>query len=415
MTEHVAIVGGGIIGIASADALARAGRRVTVIDKGEIAGACSASNCGYICPSHVLPLTEPAALREGLASLLRPRSPLRIRPRLDPAQWRWLLQFARRCRHRTMLAAGHQLKALLDLSMAEYGRLLAAEPIDCEWNASGLLYVFRTQRAYDAYAATDELLRREFGVAAVRLPGEAVREREPALQPGLAGGFLYEGDASVRPDRLASGWAESLRRRGVDLQPRVRLVGLDVEGGRVASLRTDAGPLAADAVLFAAGAESPLLARHLGMRIPIEPGKGYSVTLPRPPICPTLPMLLPERRVGVSPFEDGYRIGSMMELAGFDRTIPPHRIAYLRRAVDGYLPAIGEAREQERWFGWRPMTWDSLPIIGCVPHLANAYLATGHNMLGLSLAAGTGRLIAELMTGRPPALDLSPFDPKRFA
>jgi len=166
--------------------------------------------------------------------------------------------------------------------------------------------------------------------------------------------------------------------------------------------------------VFALGARSRLWSRQLGVSIPIEPGKGYSLTMPRPDRCPSHPILFPEQRVGVSPFEEGLRLGSMMEFAGYDETVPPHRLAQLRDAARRYLVASVDGPAEETWFGWRPMTWDSLPIIGAIPGLAGGYLATGHNMIGVTLAAATGRLIADLIADRPPFIDATPYHPGRF-
>lgn len=410
----VLVVGAGIIGLACGHYLQRAGLRVTVIDQGRVAGGCSHGNCGYICPSHVLPLTEPGAIATALKSLLNPRAPFRVRPRLSPALWRWLWQFARRCNHRQMLTAGRGLKAILDASMDEYRRLVADEALDCEWREAGLLYVLRTPHGMREFARTDRLLTDEFGVAARRIEGPELPALDPALRPGLAGAFLYEGDASVRPDRLNAAWAERLRARGVEFVEQCRLTGLRKAAGRVVAVETSRGPLRAEQYVFALGAWSPQLAAELECPIPIEPGKGYSVTMPRPEVCPRYPMLFPEHRVGVSPFDEGYRLGSMMEFAGYDTTIPAQRIEQLRASARPYLVTPPPSETLETWYGWRPMTWDSLPIIGRAPRLGNAYLATGHNMLGLSLATSTGRLIAELVQGVPPHLDPRPYAPERF-
>lgn len=412
--QSVIIVGSGIVGIACAHYLSRDGWRVTVIDRGTIGGGCSYANCGYICPSHVLPLTEPGAIRVALKSLFNPDAPFRVKPRLSPSLWRWMLQFARRCSHRQMLAAGAHLKAILDSSMSEYRRLMEQESLECEWQQHGLLYVLRTERGLQEFARTDRLLAEHFGVRAQRIDGRDLPEFDPALKSGLAGGFHYPGDASVRPDRLNAAWAARLQAEGVRFIEHCELLQITSDGGQIRKLATSRGDMAADSCVIAAGAWSSRLAGQLGCRIPVEPGKGYSVTMTRPEPCPRLPMLFPEHRVGVSPFENGYRLGSMMEFAGFDESIPERRIRQLCRSAEPYLVTPWTGEHQQPWSGWRPMTWDSLPIIGPVPRLTNAWLATGHNMLGVSLATGTGRLIAELLRNRPPHIDPAPYSPSRF-
>lgn len=402
------------MGIACAHYLLRAGYRVAVIERGSLAGACSHANCGFVCPSHVLPLTEPGAIGLAVRSLFKPNAPFRVRPQFRPALWRWMRQFARRCRHQTMLKAAVPLKVILDSSMAEYRRLAREEKLACEWRENGLLYVLRTEKGMVGFGKTDELLKKEFGVAAQRIEGKDLSDFEPALQPGLAGGFFYSGDAHLRPDALSRSWVQRLRREGVNFITNCELQRVRKQGNRVVAAQTSRGEMSANQYVFALGAWSAKWGRELRCFLPVEPGKGYSITMQRPSLCPARPLLFPEHKVAATPFADGYRLGSMMEFAGFDATIAEKRIQQLRTSAEPYLLEPHTSQTQETWFGWRPMTWDSLPIIGQTPKLQNAFLATGHNMLGLSMAPGTGRLLAELMRGQAPHIDARAFSPKRF-
>ena len=413
--EKIVIVGGGVIGIACAHYLDRVGFRVTIIDKGDFGNACSQGNCGYVCPSHVLPLTEPGAVKMALKSVFRPASPFRVQPRFDPALWHWMWQFARRCRHQSMLAAGRHLKAILDSSMVEYKKLIESDGLEAQWQEEGLLYVFRTERGLADFARTDALLHEEFGVAAERLEGDSLLQFDSALKADLPGAYFYRGDTHLRPDVLNRNWVRQLQKKGVQFRDSCELQSVRKVGGRVVSLQTSQGEIMADRFVFAMGAWSARLGGELRCRVPVEPGKGYSITMRRPEICPKHPMLFPEHKVGVTPFEDGYRLGSMMEFSGYDESLPEERLQQLCQSAEPYLlnPVSSEG-ERRPWFGWRPMTWDSLPIIGQVPALKNAYLATGHNMLGLSLAPATGRLLAELICEETPHLDGDAFGPGRF-
>lgn len=412
--ETVLVVGAGIVGIAIAHFLRNAGFSVTVIDQSSVANACSHGNLGYICPSHVLPLTEPGAIGIAVKSFFDPKAPFRVKPRLSPAFWNWMWQFARRCNRRQMLDAAFHLKAILDSSIQEYRQIVSELPPDCEWKESGLLHVLDTEAGMTKFAETDKLLTQEFGLAAERIDGEALTEFDAAFKPGLGGAFYYKGDAFVRPDRLNAVWSQNLKQSGVAFIENCRLTSIQKNGGQIRSLRTSQGTLSADRFVFAAGAWSTQLSSELDCRIPVEPGKGYSVTMQRPDRCPTYPMLFPEHNVGVTPFERSYRLGSMMEFVGFDTSIPARRISQLCESAKPYLVEPFTEVIEDTWFGWRPMTWDSLPIIGCVPRIDNAYLATGHNMLGLSLAAGTGKLIAEIIQEKPTHIDASAFSPRRF-
>jgi D-amino-acid dehydrogenase len=412
--KSAVVIGGGVIGAACAYYLSRRGLAVTIIEQGGLGSGCSHANCGYVCPSHVLPMAAPGAVWMGLKALVARNSPLKIRPRLDPALWSWLWRFTRNCNARQMLKAGKAIQALLVSSRRLYDELLADEGIECEWESKGLLFVFRTAAAFEHYAATDELMGREFGIRARRLVDNELAALEPALQPGLPGAWLYETDAHLRPDRLMSELKRVLLARGVTIREQCPAKRIVHENGRARAVQTAAGELEADAFVLAAGALSPQWSGELGCRLPIQPGKGYSITMPRPTRCPLTPMIFEEHRVAVTPFRSGYRLGSTMEFAGYDTTLRRERIELLKAAARLYLHEPLAEPVQEEWFGWRPMTPDSLPIIGASPALSNVWIAAGHNMLGLSMAPGTGRLVGELIAGEQPHIDPQAYSPLRF-
>ncbi len=412
--KSVAIVGGGVIGAACAYYLSRHGLAVTIVDSGEFGHGCSHANCGFVCPSHVLPMAAPGAVTMGLKALVARNSPLKIRPRLDPALWSWFWQFTRCCNARQMLVAGSAIQALLASSRQLYDELLVAERIECEWEAKGLLFVFQTPAACEHYAATDDLMGREFGIRARRLGSDELAAFEPALKPNLPGAWLYDTDAHLRPDRLMAELKRVLVARDVTIREQCAAKSLVHERGRARAVTTADGPIEADAFVIAAGALSPHWSGDLGCRLPIQPGKGYSITMPRPARCPSVPIIFEEHRVAVTPFQSGYRLGSTMEFAGYDTTLRPERIELLKSAARLYLHQPLAEPVQEEWYGWRPMTPDSLPIMGVSPALSNVWIAAGHNMLGLSMAPATGRLIAELIAGDKPHIDPRPYAPTRF-
>jgi D-amino-acid dehydrogenase len=286
--------------------------------------------------------------------------------------------------------------------------------MDCEWETRGLLFVLLTRAGLEHYAQTDRLMSDSFGVSARRLDTDALLALEPALKPAVAGGFYYERDAHLRPDRLMASWKRVLEARGVMVREGCAVQGVVREQRWARAVVTAQGEMAADAFVFAAGALTPLLSRYLGCRIPIQPGKGYSITMPRPARCPAIPLIFEEHRVAVTPMKSGYRLGSTMELAGYDSTLNRGRLALLRDGASHYLHEPTCEPVEEEWFGWRPMTYDGKPIIDRSPALANVLIAAGHNMLGLSMAPATGRLVAELLEGRPPHLDPAPYSVRRF-
>jgi D-amino-acid dehydrogenase len=414
MSSRLVVIGGGVVGACCAYYLAKAGARVTVLDRGRFGMGCSHANCGYVCPSHVLPLAAPGAVWSTLKTLFRRNSPLKVRPATALANLGWFLGFARRCNERDMLAAGRAIQALLNSSRSLFDELIRTERIDCEWATRGLLFVFQSRKAFDHYAHTDDLLRARFGMGARRFDGDAVSALEPALVSGLAGGYLYEGDAHLRPDRLMGELRRVLGSLGVEVREDCEVTGLVRQNGTATAVRTSNGEIAADRFVVAAGAWTPLLNRELGCRVPIQPGKGYSITYPRPAACPTHPLIFEEHRVAVTPFRTGYRLGSTMEFAGYDDRMNRDRLSILTEGARPYLREMPAALPEEEWWGWRPMTCDGLPVIDFAPAATNVLIAAGHNMLGLSMATATGRLVAEMLGDAKPHLDPAPYALKRF-
>jgi D-amino-acid dehydrogenase len=413
-TGRVIVVGGGVIGAACAYYLSKSGWQVTIVERGLFGKGCSHGNCGFVCPSHVLPLAAPGAIGMALKAMFRRDSPLYIKPRLSPSLWAWLYHFARRCNTPAMMEAGQAIQALLNSSRLLYHELLASEPIDCEWEARGLLFVFRSPSAMDHYAETDKLLRESFNLSAKRFDGPALTALEPALKPGLAGGWLYETDGHLRPDKLMRSWRQVLQARSVTIHEGCDVKGFSHTNGRADAVVTSRGVLAADVFVVATGALTPFLSNALGCRIPIQPGKGYSITMPRPAKCPSIPLIFEEHRVAVTPMKSGYRLGSTMEFAGYDTTLNRRRLDLLKEGARHYLQEPYCEPVEEEWYGWRPMTYDGKPIIDRSPALQNVHIAAGHNMLGLSMAPATGKLIAEMLSGHPPHIDPAPFAVTRF-
>ncbi|MFK7820089.1 MAG: NAD(P)/FAD-dependent oxidoreductase, partial [Planctomycetaceae bacterium] len=319
--DHVVIVGGGIIGGLSAWYLRQSGREVTIVEKDTFGAACSHGNCGYVSPSHVLPLTQPGAIKDTLKAMFGPSNPFYIKPRIAPTLWMWLLKFAKRCNTRDMMEAGSARHALLQSSRQLYEELISSEELDCDWNTSGLLFVHQSQHHFEEYAKTNDLLTKEFGVEAKPYEGEKLVELEPALKPGVGGGWLYEMDAWLRPDRFMSALRTKLEQNGVQIKENCDVKSFVRQNGKASALITSQGNVEGGTFVVATGAMTPFLNQHLGCKVPIQPGKGYSITMPRPSQCPTRPLIFEEHRVAITPMVAGYRIGSTMEFAGYDSTV----------------------------------------------------------------------------------------------
>ena len=417
MAERSAvIVGGGVIGTACAYSLARSGWRVTVVEKRTVGGACSHGNCGYVCPSHVLPHAGPGAVWSTLKALFQKNSPLKVRPGTVLANLGWFLGFARRCNRKDMFAAAAGIQALLNSSRQLYDELLERERIECEWETKGLLFAFRAKKAFEHFAHVDaSILQKDFHLPVEQYNADELLKLEPSLKPGsVSGGFLFKSDAQLRPDRLMAGWRKVVESAGGVFRENCEFNGFVEQGNRAVAAKTSLGEIEADAFVVAAGAWTPLLNAHLGCKVPVVPGKGYSITMPRPAACPAYPLIFEEHRVAVSPFQSGYRIGSTMEFAGYDTSMNRDRLKLLLDGAAFYLKEPTCEPVQEEWWGWRPMVYDGKPVIDFSPKLPNVVIAAGHGMLGLSMATGTGKLVGELINGGAPHVDPAHFSLSRF-
>lgn len=403
------VIGAGVVGAWSAYWLAREGWHVELIDQGKFGDACSAGNCGLVCPSHILPLCAPGAIRKTLPLLLKRNSPFTIRFRPDPALISWLWRFSRNCREDLMWQTGAALHALLQESHREYETIIRECGLDCAWQPVGGMFVYDDEHHLHAFSKTNDQLVRRFGVGAELLDARALAAAEPALNEGPAGAWLYRCDSFLHPNGFLAEFRRVLERVGVVIREQCPATGVVAGSGSITSISTPQGPLAADSFVFSTGSWSPLLSDMLGVRLPIQPGKGYSLTSTAPPSVPRYSVIFENARVAVTPMGKVFRVGSTMEFAGHDESIRPERLELLRAAARKYLRQPYQPSEEHRWWGWRPMTPDGKPFIDFSPRYSNAVIAAGHNMVGMSTGPATGRLACELIAGQSPFTDPSPF------
>lgn len=403
--QHTVVIGGGVIGGFTAWYLAQAGHRVTLIEQSEFGRQCSHGNCGYVSPSHVIPLARPGQVLKGLKGMLTTQTALRINPAKLTMLAPWLLKFALRCNSRAMMEAGKACHPLLQSSAALYREVFEQQNMLVDWKTDGLLFVFRDQHEFDAYAESDAWLRKHFDMPAEPFAGAALTALEPALKPGLAGAWLYRCDAHLRPGKLMSELKRIITAAGVRVLEQTAMKSFAGGNGRAVAVETTGETLTADNFVVAVGAWAPLLQQSLGVKLPIQPGKGYSITMARPKQCPKYPMILEECHVAITPFEEGYRVGSTMEFSGYDTSLNRARLNYLRSGAAEYLHEPTAEPVEEEWYGWRPMTADGIPYIDRSPRFGNVWIAAGHSMLGISMGTGTGKLVSELITGAKPHVD----------
>jgi D-amino-acid dehydrogenase len=419
MSEHdeILIIGGGVVGACVARALALRGAAVTLLEREpEVCPPEAAvyANCGLVVPSEVVPLASPGALGEGLKWLLDSTSPIYFKPRADLALVRWLWAFRAACRKEVADRAGPVLREL-GLRSAELHDERACEGGE-RWlyRRDGWLLLYETRRGLDEGVADAECMK-ALGVHSDVLELDQVRELVPALRPGsVAGATMSVDDGCMDPAAFTRATVEDAVAAGARVVTGAEVYGFDLAGDEVRRVRTTAGVFDAGQVVLAAGAWSPALARLLGLRLPIEPAKGYSIDLDRPEGLPDIPLCIVEPHVVVTPLGDGVRLGSTLEFSGWDLRIRPKRVLGLRRGAERVLGLPQDGPVRQVWRGPRPVTPDGMPVIGRSPRQRNVVLATGHCMLGLSLGPITGRLVTELVEGTPPSVDLTLLRPERF-
>jgi D-amino-acid dehydrogenase len=384
-----------------------------VIEQGAVGAGASHGNCGLVFTSDLVPLCVPGAVRQEILGLLRRTSPLSIKPTLDMGRISWLLRFAGMCRADHVRHAIRARAAILKSSEHLFEALLGPGGLTAEYEKRGVLLVYRSEAAMRSYAAVNDLLR-PHGVAAEALIGKALLDVETALREDVYGAWYHRTDSHVRPDKLLASWKQALVRSGVVIEEECRLERFRCAAGCVEAAVTNRGEYAARDFVLAAGAWSAPVAAQLGLKLPMQPGKGYSITMTRPAVCPQIPCYLHERRVVATPWPSGYRLGGTMEFSGFSTTLDPRRLAALTAAAGEYLRDPVGHPVVEEWTGLRPMTYDDLPVIDRAGRFQNLFLATGHGMLGVTTAPATGKLVAELICGQPPHIDSSPFSVGRF-
>jgi len=407
-SKHVIIIGSGVIGGFSAYYLLEKGWSVTIVDKECFGQGASGGNCGLIVPNHILPLNSLNTLAKAFKWLLTKDSPLYVKPRIDAGLIKWLCLFAYHAHPRAVLRSAMGRHALLQSSFELYPAFIQAEKVICDWDVAGSLHIYRSAKGWNDYRKTDVYLK-TFGIEAQALDMETMLEWVPGLKNGVSGGWLYRRTAHLRPERLMSELRRILLRRGARILENCPVQTFRQENGLAVSVVTKDTELSADAFVLATGAWAPCFENVLGCSLPIQPGKGYSITMDRPETFPNLPCFFEEQSMVSTPWPDTCRLGGTMEFSGFDTHLNPQRLGALTRGFNGYFDQWLSNGKKEEWSGFRPMTMDGLPFIDYAPRLKNVMIAAGHNMIGLSTAPGTGKLVAEIMDQASPHIDPHPY------
>ncbi|MFO1448293.1 MAG: FAD-dependent oxidoreductase [Opitutaceae bacterium] len=416
--KHVLVCGGGIVGLCCAYSLSREGFAVTVVERNaEGADSCAQGSAGYVSPSHVEPISAPGMVWQGLKWMTSSRSPFYIKPRLnlDLMRWGWL--FARHCTPEHRLRAAPVLAQHCLESRKLFVELAEKTGNRFEFREEGLFNLCKSPETVAKYEKGLAALANAVGVEARILTPQQVAELEPGARMDIAGAVYFPIDAHLSPRKFMPALVALLQREGVRFHWNTHIQGWRSASGRITSLATSAGDLTADEYVLATGSWAPETIRGLGLRLPMQAGKGYSLTLEQPRFQLKKPMILSERRVAVTPMGTTLRFGGTMEIAGHQDQVRPERVEQIASAAQHYFP---DMRTEDfagvtPWFGYRPVSPDGLPYLGRFSRLGNLTAACGHAMLGVTLAPITGHVVAEVLAGRKPSVDLSLTHPDRFA
>ena len=413
MHTDILIIGGGVIGVSTAYFLAKEGVAVTVIDQGEIGAGSSYGNAGLLCPCLSTPIAMPGVLSQGMKWLLNAESPFYIKPRLDRELMRWLWQFRAHCTQAAMKTAVPLIRDLQRASLDLYRQLIDQEKLACHFSQTGGLALFRTAAGL-AHGEHEVSEMQAFGLQMHMLDAAAARTLEPAIHPDIIGAVHYQEDAYLTPHLFVQGLQQSAAAAGADFMPNTEVLDFEVNNQQITAVNTTRGRITAKQVVLAAGAWSAPIAKAMGAPFPMQPAKGYSITVKQPVHTPRHYLYLSEARVAITPMGETLRFAGTLELAGFDFTINQRRVHAILRAADAYLADSAQKEVVEIWRGMRPCSPDGLPFIGRSHQVTNLAIGTGHATLGLSMGPVTGKLLAEIVQEKRPVLPIQPFQIERF-
>lgn len=412
------VVGGGIIGLSTSLYLHRSGWEVTVVDKGDFSDNCSYGNAGYICPSHFIPLATPGIVKQGLKWMWNSKSPFYVQPRFDLNLINWGLKFMRSATPQQVEAVAAPLRDIAILSKHEYEDWTRNPGLNFAYEHKGLLEIFQTDAAAE-HAQHTLHKAHELGLSdTVLLNKEELDQLEPGVNMNATGALFFKCDAHCYPNKLMQQLLAYLRASGVQLIGNTEVTGFETGNGKIQKVIAGKTAFDADEIVLATGSWGRHTAALLDIRIPLMPGRGYSVTLEDSPYKLNYPSILVEGRVATTPMDGNkIRFGGTMEVTSHKTAPRMSRVQGILDTVKRYYPEfdIPLPAPEKIWYGYRPCSADGLPFIGRVNKLSNLTVATGHSMLGLSLGAGTGKLVSEFVNREPLSMDMQAFAVERFS
>ena len=417
MTKRVLVVGGGIIGLSVAHYCALKGHQVTVVERGAAErNGCSFANAGMIVPSHFIPLASPGVIQLGLRWMWNPESPFHVQPRFSSELLDWGWKLYRAATPARVAAAAPVLRDLHLASRTCFQEWAERWGNEFELVEQGLLVLCNTDRGLEHETKTADYAR-QLGMPAEVLTAASAAELEPNIRMAIAGAVYFRLDAHLTPGRLMAVLRRELQKAGAKLLHDTEVRGWLVDKARVSAVETSIGRIEADEFVLCAGVWSKQLIRELAIALPMQAGKGYSLTLDPAPVRPRLCAILSEARVAMTPMGRSLRFGGTMEITGIDETVNPTRISGIVKSVGHYYPDVTPSHFEHASIlsGLRPCSPDGLPYIGRFERFENLSTASGHAMMGVSLAPITGKLMAELISGEPPSCSIAALRPDRYS
>lgn len=413
--SHVLIIGAGIVGLSSAYYLHKQGHQVTILDKGEVTDNCSFGNAGMIVPSHFVPLASPGMVQQGIRWMFNSKSPFYVRPSADLSLISWGLKFLKSANSGHVSRSAVPLRDLSLLSKQLFETLSKEPGFDFELKNKGILAFYKTEKVAEEEAHLAGKAK-ELGLDMGVLNAAECQLLQPELQLDVLGAVHYRCDGHLYPPRLMEALVHYLEHNGVNIVRRSEVSRIEQNGTKITKVFTGEKAWEADQYVLACGSWSPAIAKMMDIRVPLMPGKGYSFMESEPEQRMTIPALLCEARVAITPMNGSIRYSGTMELDKINDRVNMQRVKGIVEAVPKYLtnlhPQLPAA--EKVWFGFRPSSPDGLPYIGHSAKLKNLVIATGHGMMGLSLGPATGALVSQLISGQKTEIEISAFSPSRF-
>ncbi len=411
----IGIIGGGINGLFSAYYLQKQGHQVTIIDQSDMSDGCSFGNAGMIVPSHIIPLAAPGMIAKGLKWMLSSTSPFYIRPRLSGSlvKWGWLFY-----KNATASHVEKSIPILRDISLLSkhlYQDFQKQNYFDFDWHERGLMMLYQTQNmAHEE--AEGAATANKAGIEAHVLSQKEVQNLEPNTKINAIGGVFYPDDAHLSPHLLIEGLKTHLYTEGVTFLSNTEVLNFELKNQRVTGVITQNDKLEFDEIVIAVGAWSGILTEKLGISLPLQGGKGYSMGFEGLGNKINIPTIMLEARATATPMGNDLRCAGTMEIAGIDLSVNMNRVKGIVQGVNSFYPELNVQMPQQQavWSGLRPCSPDGLPYIGRLEHLKNVTIATGHGMMGLSLGAATGLLVSEIVGKQPRSISVDLLSPLRF-